>query len=356
MSGSTLGKAFNITTFGESHGKGIGVVVQGCPSGLAISEEIIQKALDRRKPGTGITSTKRSESDRAIIVSGIFNGKTTGTPIMIFIKNKDTKSKSYDDIATLFRPGHGDYTYQAKYGIRDSLAHSWNWQKNLIEDVIANEDAIRTGEDTEYVYYITNLDQARRDYRGVELQLKKRLSNNYQFLLVYTLSEAKGSLANSGQSEGLNVYGDFQEVIEKRYGILPWDDTHYLKLNGSYHMPWGIVLGTSIGWRSGRPYNRISANLPPTADNFSGYTSQFYLEERGSYRLGHVWWMDLRAAKDFNIGDTELQVILDFFNVWNNQFVLARQSSDSLNENSTWSNATAWMGAGNLVVGLRFSF
>ena len=119
MSGSTLGKAFNITTFGESHGKGIGVVVQGCPSGLAISEEIIQKALDRRKPGTGITSTKRSESDRAIIVSGIFNGKTTGTPIMIFIKNKDTKSKSYDDIATLFRPGHGDYTYQAKYGIRD---------------------------------------------------------------------------------------------------------------------------------------------------------------------------------------------------------------------------------------------
>ncbi len=119
MSGSTLGKAFNITTFGESHGNGIGVVVQGCPSSLAISEHVIQKALDKRKPGIGISSTKRSEPDRAVIVSGIFNNKTTGTPIMIFIKNQDAKSKSYDDIATLFRPGHGDYTYQAKYGIRD---------------------------------------------------------------------------------------------------------------------------------------------------------------------------------------------------------------------------------------------
>ena len=119
MSGSTLGKTFNITTFGESHGRGIGVVVQGCPSGLEISENIIQIALDKRKPGIGISSTKRSEPDRAVIVSGIFNNKTTGTPIMIFIQNRDAKSKSYDDIATLFRPGHGDYTYQAKYGIRD---------------------------------------------------------------------------------------------------------------------------------------------------------------------------------------------------------------------------------------------
>ncbi len=232
----------------------------------------------------------------------------------------------------------------------------WNWQKDLIEDVMANEDAIRAGEESEFNYYITNVEQGRRDYRGLEFQLKKRLSNNYQFLLVYTLSEAKGSIANSGQAEGLNVYADFQEVLYNRYGILPWDDTHYLKLNGSYHAPWGIILGTSIGWRSGRPYNRVGANLPPSADNFSGYTSQYYLEERGSYRLGHVWWMDLRASKDFNIGDTELSVILDFFNVWNNQFVLGRQSTDSENENSTWSNATAWMGAGNVVVGLKFSF
>ena len=119
MSGSSFGKAFNITTFGESHGHGIGVVIQGCPPGITIDENILQKALDKRKPGTGVSSTNRSEPDMAIIVSGIFNNKTTGTPIMIFIKNQDAKSKSYDDIAKLFRPGHGDYTYQAKYGIRD---------------------------------------------------------------------------------------------------------------------------------------------------------------------------------------------------------------------------------------------
>jgi len=250
----------------------------------------------------------------------------------------------------------GGYEFEFATDFSAGAKLIYNWQNNLIEDVLANEDAIRSGDETEYVYYITNLKQARRRYMGLELQLKKRLSNNYQFLLVYTLSEAKGSVANSGQAEGLNVYGDFAEVIFNRYGYLPWDDRHYLKLNGSYHAPWGIILGTSMGWRSGRPYNRISSNLPESADNFSGYTSQYYLEPRGSYRLGHVWWMDFRATKDFNIGDTELSVIVDAFNVWNNQFVLGRQSTDSQNENSTWSESTAWMGAGTFTVGLKYSF
>ncbi|MBU0463405.1 MAG: chorismate synthase [Proteobacteria bacterium] len=119
MSGSSFGKAFNITTFGESHGKAIGVVIQGCPPGLVIDEDIIQKALDKRKPGSGVSSTKRREPDHPIILSGTFNGQTTGTPIMILIENKDAESKSYDPIASVFRPGHGDFTYQAKYGIRD---------------------------------------------------------------------------------------------------------------------------------------------------------------------------------------------------------------------------------------------
>lgn len=119
MSGSSFGKAFNITTFGESHGKGIGVVIQGCPPGLLMDENLIQKALDKRKPGQGPASTKRKEPDHPVIISGIFNSRTTGTPIMIFIENKDAKSSAYDSIASVFRPGHGDYTYQAKYGIRD---------------------------------------------------------------------------------------------------------------------------------------------------------------------------------------------------------------------------------------------
>jgi chorismate synthase len=119
MTGSSIGKAFNITTFGESHGKGIGVIVQGCPSGIAINEKILQKALDKRKPGDGVSHTKRREPDTPVILSGIFNNRTTGTPIMIFIENKDAKSRSYDDIARIFRPGHGDFTYHAKYGVRD---------------------------------------------------------------------------------------------------------------------------------------------------------------------------------------------------------------------------------------------
>ncbi|MCK4766832.1 MAG: chorismate synthase [Desulfobacula sp.] len=119
MSGSSFGKAFNITTFGESHGKGTGVVIQGCPPGLTINKNIIQTALDKRKPGQGVSSTKRKEPDHPVILSGIFNGQTTGTPIMIMIENQDAKSDSYKQIASLFRPGHGDYTYQAKYGIRD---------------------------------------------------------------------------------------------------------------------------------------------------------------------------------------------------------------------------------------------
>ncbi len=119
MSGSTFGKAFQITTFGESHGRGTGVVIQGCPPGISIDEAFIQKHLDRRKPGSGTAGTKRKEPDRPVIISGVFNGRTTGTPLMIFIENKDAKSKSYESIARLFRPGHGDFTYQARYGTRD---------------------------------------------------------------------------------------------------------------------------------------------------------------------------------------------------------------------------------------------
>jgi len=119
MSGSSFGKAFQITTFGESHGPGIGVVIQGCPPGLPITHSMLQKALDKRKPGQGPASTRRKEPDIPHILSGTFEGKTTGTPIMIMIENKDAKSSSYTDIASKFRPGHGDYTYYKKFGIRD---------------------------------------------------------------------------------------------------------------------------------------------------------------------------------------------------------------------------------------------
>jgi chorismate synthase len=119
MSGNTLGKLFCVSSFGESHGPAIGCVVDGCPPGLELSEADIQIELDRRKPGTSKHVTQRQESDTVEILSGVFEGKTTGTPIALLIRNRDQRSQDYGKIAETFRPGHADYTYWQKYGIRD---------------------------------------------------------------------------------------------------------------------------------------------------------------------------------------------------------------------------------------------
>jgi chorismate synthase len=119
MSGNTLGKLFCVTSFGESHGPAYGCVVDGCPPGLELAEADIQQELDRRKPGTSRHVTQRREADRVEILSGVFEGRTTGTAIGLLVRNEDQKSKDYGDIAESFRPGHADYTYWQKYGIRD---------------------------------------------------------------------------------------------------------------------------------------------------------------------------------------------------------------------------------------------
>jgi chorismate synthase len=119
MSGNTLGTLFTVTTFGESHGPAIGCVIDGCPPGMALSEADIQPDLDRRKPGTSRHVTQRKEEDKVEILSGVYEGKTTGTPIALLIRNEDQRSKDYAKIANSFRPGHADYTYLKKYGIRD---------------------------------------------------------------------------------------------------------------------------------------------------------------------------------------------------------------------------------------------
>jgi chorismate synthase len=119
MSGNTLGRLFCVTSFGESHGPAIGCVVDGCPPGLALSEADIQRDLDRRRPGTSRHVTQRREPDTVEILSGVFEGHTTGTPIALLIRNEDQRSKDYANIADTFRPGHADYTYWRKYGVRD---------------------------------------------------------------------------------------------------------------------------------------------------------------------------------------------------------------------------------------------
>ncbi|MDR3055790.1 MAG: chorismate synthase, partial [Zoogloeaceae bacterium] len=119
MSGNTFGALFTVTSFGESHGAAIGCVVDGCPPGLALSEADIQAELDRRKPGTSRHVTQRREPDTVEILSGVFEGRTTGTPIALLIRNQDQRSKDYGNLASAFRPGHADYAYVQKYGFRD---------------------------------------------------------------------------------------------------------------------------------------------------------------------------------------------------------------------------------------------
>ncbi|MCC6932768.1 MAG: chorismate synthase [Deltaproteobacteria bacterium] len=119
MSGNIFGKVFQITTFGESHGLALGVIVDGCPAGFAIDIDLITKELERRRPGQSHLATQRKESDKCEILSGLFEGKTTGAPIMALVHNEDKRSQDYESIKELFRPGHADYTYWKKYGIRD---------------------------------------------------------------------------------------------------------------------------------------------------------------------------------------------------------------------------------------------
>ena len=119
MAGSSFGKYFTVTTWGESHGEALGAVVDGCPAGLPLEEEDIQVMMDRRKPGQEKFSTARKEEDQVHILSGVFEGKTTGTPISMIIKNKDHRSSDYSAIKDVYRPGHADYTYDVKYGFRD---------------------------------------------------------------------------------------------------------------------------------------------------------------------------------------------------------------------------------------------
>ena len=143
MAGSSFGKLFTVTTWGESHGKGIGVVVDGCPAGLSLCEEDIQVFLNRRKPGQSKFTTPRKEDDTIEILSGVFEGKTTGTPISMVVWNENQKSKDYSDIASYYRPGHADYCFDSKYGFRDYRGGGRSSGRETIGRVAAGAIAIK---------------------------------------------------------------------------------------------------------------------------------------------------------------------------------------------------------------------
>ena len=135
MSQSSFGNKFKVTTWGESHGKALGAVIDGCPAGLPLCEEDIQKFLDRRKPGQSRYTTARKEGDLVEILSGVFEGKTTGTPISLMVRNTDQRSRDYGNIAYSYRPGHADYTFDQKYGFRDYRGENLAFQSAPIPDL-----------------------------------------------------------------------------------------------------------------------------------------------------------------------------------------------------------------------------
>ena len=173
MSGNRFGRIFSITTWGESHGPAVGVVVDGCPSGLAIAAEDIQKELDRRRPGQSRASTSRQEKDQVEILSGIFEGRTTGTPISLVVWNKDADSSAYDLLRDRPRPGHADYTYQMKYGIRDHRGGGRASARETVGRVAAGAVARKLLEEwgIHIVAYVTELGGIRAELPPAELMI-----------------------------------------------------------------------------------------------------------------------------------------------------------------------------------------
>ena len=167
MSGNSFGQFFRITTWGESHGKALGVVIDGCPPLLELSAEDIQKELDRRRPGRGKGSSPRQEKDCVEILSGVFEGRTTGTPVSLLVRNEDVDSRPYEELRNVFRPGHGDFTYQVKYGIRDHRGGGRASARETLGRVAAGALAkkILKGEGVEVLAYTIELGGIRAEKR-----------------------------------------------------------------------------------------------------------------------------------------------------------------------------------------------
>ena len=179
MAGNSYGEIFRITTFGESHGKAIGVVIDGCPSGMEINEDFIQSELDRRKPGQSAITTQRKESDTFEILSGVFEGKSTGGPIAVIIKNEDQKPADYGHLKDSFRPSHADYTYEVKYGTRDyrggGRSSARETAARVIAGAVAKQFIQKSG--VQISAYVSSVGKIELDKSYTELDLSKTEAN-----------------------------------------------------------------------------------------------------------------------------------------------------------------------------------
>ncbi|MGE4319735.1 MAG: chorismate synthase [Deferribacterales bacterium] len=206
MAGNTFGKNFTITTFGESHGKSVGVIIDGCPPNVELSVEDIQKELDRRRPGQSEVSTPRDESDTVDIYSGVFEGKTTGTPIMMMVFNKNQMSRDYNAVKDVFRPGHADFTYFSKYGIRDHRGGGRSSARETIGRVcggaVAKIILARLGVDiTGYVIQVGPHKAEKRDFDIIEKNIVRTCDMDAVDAMTQYIIEAR----DAGDSVGAIV-------------------------------------------------------------------------------------------------------------------------------------------------------
>jgi len=245
MSGSTLGKLFAVTNFGESHGPAIGCVIDGCPPGMALLEGDIQPELDRRRPGTNKYVTQRAEADRVEILSGVYQGRTTGTPIALLIRNTDQRSADYGDIAQSFRPGHADYAYWRKYGVRDPRGGGRASARLTAPTVAAGAVAkkwLREQYGTTFRACVTQIGEVKLGFEGWE-----HVERNPFFAPMSDVSAIESYMAalrKSGDSCGARLHAVAQQVPaglgEPLYDRLDADIAHAL-------MGLNAVKGVEIG-------------------------------------------------------------------------------------------------------------
>ena len=210
---NTLGYRFRITSFGESHGAGVGVVIDGCPAGIALDAAFIQRELDRRKPGQSRITTQRKEADEFQILSGIFEGQSTGHPIIIFIPNQDQKSKDYSHIKEQFRPSHADYTYQEKYGVRDYRGGGRSSARVTAGWVAAGAVAKLVLKDVQINAYVSQVGELKldEDYSKYDFQ---EIENNPVRTPDADMAEQMFALIDSVRKDGDTIGGVITCVIQ----------------------------------------------------------------------------------------------------------------------------------------------
>ncbi len=216
MAGSTFGQLFRISTFGESHGGAVGCVIDGCPPNINITEEEIQKDLDRRKPGQSAITSPRKEQDKIHILSGVFEGKTTGTPILLLAYNQDTKPQDYDELKKLYRPGHADYTYDEKYGIRNWMGSGRASARETLARVAAGAIAKKYLKEKLGIEFLSYVEQVGMivtdiDYETVTME---QIEKNIVRCPDQTAAEAMIKLIEKVRDDGDSIGGVIKGVIK----------------------------------------------------------------------------------------------------------------------------------------------